>query len=53
MGYHVVQDIVACQARSAILTGNRIMCLVQSNDPRLSFEPVGATPVEAGGPSLR
>jgi hypothetical protein len=41
----ILLDIVACQARSAILIGNRIICLVQSNDPRLSFEPVGATPV--------
>lgn len=38
-------DIVARQARSAILIGHRIICLVQSNDPRLTFEPVGAMPV--------
>jgi RNAse (barnase) inhibitor barstar len=38
-------DILARQARSAMLMGHRIMCLVQSNDPRMSFEPVGATPV--------
>jgi len=38
-------DIVATRARSAILIGHRIICLVQSNDPRLAFEPVGATPV--------
>jgi hypothetical protein len=41
----VMLDILAGQARSAILIGNRIICLVQSNDPRLSFEPVGAMPV--------
>ena len=41
----ILLDILAEQARSAILTGNRIITLVQSNDPRLSFEPVGATPV--------
>jgi hypothetical protein len=38
-------DIFAEQARSATLIGNRMLCLMQLNDPRLSFEPVGATPV--------
>jgi hypothetical protein len=38
-------DILAHQARCAILMGNRIICLVQSNDPQLTFEPVGAMPV--------
>jgi Barstar (barnase inhibitor) len=38
-------DILAGRARSAILTGNRLICLVQSNDPRLGFAPVGAMPV--------
>lgn len=38
-------DILADQARCAILIGHRIICLVQSNDPRLTFEPVGAMPV--------
>ena len=38
-------NIIADQARSAILVGNRIICLVQSNDPQLSIEPVGALPV--------
>lgn len=41
----IMLEIFADQARSAILIGNRILCLVQSNDPRLSFEPVGAVPV--------
>jgi barstar (barnase inhibitor) len=41
----VMLDIVADQARSAILVGHRIICLVQSNDPQLTFEPVGAAPV--------
>lgn len=41
----ILLNIVAAQARSAILFGNRIICLVQSNDPQLSFEPVGAMPV--------
>lgn len=38
-------DIFADQARGALLVGNRIICLVQSDDPRLTFEPVGAMPV--------
>lgn len=38
-------DIFASQARSALLVGNRVICLVQSDDPQLSFEPVGAMPV--------
>jgi hypothetical protein len=41
----ILLDIFADQARRAILIGNRIICLVQSNDPQLSFEPVGAMPV--------
>lgn len=40
-----VLDILASQARSALLIGHRMICLVQSNDPRLTFEPVGAMPV--------
>jgi len=42
---HVVLDIFATQARNAALIGHRMMCLVQSDDPRLSFPVVGATPV--------
>lgn len=38
-------DIFASQARSAALIGNRMMCLLHSNDPRLSFESVGAMPI--------
>lgn len=38
-------DIFADQARRALLIGHRVICLVQSNDPRLAFEPVGAMPV--------
>jgi RNAse (barnase) inhibitor barstar len=37
-------DIFAAQARKAALFGHRMLCLVQSGDPKLSFEPVGATP---------
>lgn len=41
----VVLDIMADRSRSAALLGRRLMCLVQSNDPHIRFEPVGATPV--------
>ena len=36
----IMLDIFAGQARHAILNGNRIICLVQSNDPQLTFEPL-------------
>ena len=41
----VVLDIIANAARLAMLVGHRVLCLLQSNDPDLVFEPVGATPV--------
>jgi hypothetical protein len=41
----IVLDIVADLARRAMLTGHRVCCLVQSNDPEIRFEPVGAMPV--------
>lgn len=40
-----VLDIIAGTARFAMLYGHRMLCLVQSDDPDLAFEPVGATPV--------
>lgn len=40
-----VLDIIAGQARSAALIGHRMLCLVQSDDPQIAFEPVGAMPV--------
>jgi Barstar (barnase inhibitor) len=40
-----VLDIVANRARSAALVGERMFCLVQSDDPAIHFAPVGATPV--------
>jgi Barstar (barnase inhibitor) len=42
---HAVLDIMADHSRGAMLTGHRLLCLVQSNDPQLAFEPVGAKPV--------
>lgn len=42
---HAVLDIFASQSRNAALIGRRLMCLVQTDDSRLTFAPVGATPV--------
>ena len=42
---HVTLDIVADQARRALLAGRRVCCLVQSDDPAIRLEPVGAMPV--------
>ncbi|GAB1639615.1 barstar family protein [Krasilnikovia sp. MM14-A1259] len=41
----VVLDIFADQARAAALIGHRMCCLVQSDDPAIRFNPVGAMPV--------
>ncbi|MFD4539888.1 barstar family protein [Streptomyces bauhiniae] len=41
----VVLDIVAGRARQAAVLRRRLICLVQSNDPQIRFEPVGAMPV--------
>jgi RNAse (barnase) inhibitor barstar len=40
-----VLDICANNSRRFLLTGLRFVVLVQSDDPRISFEPVGASPV--------
>jgi hypothetical protein len=40
-----VLDIVADQARAAMLTGHRMLCLIQCDNPDSTFEPVGAMPV--------
>ncbi|SNT36709.1 Barstar (barnase inhibitor) [Asanoa hainanensis] len=42
---HVVLDIMADRSRAAALLGRRLMCLVQSDDRQITFEPVGATAV--------
>ncbi|MFE1574664.1 barstar family protein [Streptomyces fradiae] len=41
----VVLDIIADQARQAAVLRRRLICLVQSNDPQIRFEPVGAMSV--------
>jgi hypothetical protein len=40
---HIVLDIVADHSRTAMLLGHRLLALVQTDDPDLRFEPVGAT----------
>ncbi|GAA4662952.1 MULTISPECIES: barstar family protein [Amycolatopsis] len=40
-----VLDIIATHSRVAALFGRRLMGLVQSDDPAIRFEPVGASPV--------
>jgi hypothetical protein len=42
---HAILDICANNARIFMLFGQRLATLVQSDDPRLSFDLVGATPV--------
>ncbi|HZM83485.1 MAG TPA: barstar family protein [Candidatus Limnocylindrales bacterium] len=41
----ILLDIIADRARSALLFGGRLICLVQSDDPMIEFDPVGASPV--------
>ncbi|WP_432066129.1 barstar family protein [Streptomyces sp. C10-9-1] len=41
----IVLDIIVGQARQAAVLRRRLICLVQSNDPQIRFEPVGAMPV--------
>lgn len=38
-------DVLADSSRGALLTGGRLLALVQSNNPRHSFQPVGSCPV--------
>ena len=44
-GAHAVLDVFASMERSFLLTGQRILLLVQSNDPDLFFPKVGSFPV--------
>jgi hypothetical protein len=41
----IVLDIMADTARVGLLHGHRMICLVQSDDRDIRFDPVGATPV--------
>jgi len=40
-----VLDIISLIARSNLLLGKRLICLVQSDDPQILFKEVGAQPV--------
>lgn len=40
-----ILDTCAVQSRRFLMTGRRFLVLVQSGDPRISFDPVGACPV--------
>ncbi len=42
---HAVLDILAGHSRYAALIGRRLLCLVQSDDPDLRIDPLGAEPV--------
>jgi RNAse (barnase) inhibitor barstar len=42
---HGILDILADHARRFLLFGRRLLVLVQSDDPRITFEPVGTTRV--------
>lgn len=42
---HSVADIFASQSRQAMLYGQRMLCLLQSDDPRFTLPPVGAQTV--------
>lgn len=50
--WHIL-DIVARWSRFFLLTGRRLMALVQSDDPGLRVEPVGARPVLLNGEERR
>ena len=40
-----VLDIISSIARSKLLLGKRLICLVQSDDPKILFKEVGSQPV--------
>lgn len=40
---HAILDIIATNARVFLLTGRRLLALVQTDDPKLSFDLVGAS----------
>jgi RNAse (barnase) inhibitor barstar len=42
---HAILDICAHQSRRFLLSGRRFLVIAQSDDPGLTFEPVGASPV--------
>ena len=40
---HYLLDIYALNQRDALIVGDHLICLVQSDDPGLQLAPVGAT----------
>jgi len=40
----IILDIIETNSRHQLLFGKRLLTLVQSDDPRISFEPVGGRP---------
>jgi hypothetical protein len=42
----IVLDILADHGRRAAVFGQRVLCLVHTDDPEITFDPVGATQVE-------
>ena len=44
-----VLDVLAIQARYFLLFGQRLVALIQSDDPQIRFEPVGACPISWNG----
>ncbi|OBK38179.1 hypothetical protein A5658_26585 [Mycobacterium sp. 1245111.1] len=43
---HLLLDIYARNQRDALIDGDHLICLVQSEDPSLQLAPVGATTLE-------
>jgi len=41
----VILDIMASASRHQLMFGRRLLTMVQSNDPRIDFQPIGAQPV--------
>jgi RNAse (barnase) inhibitor barstar len=42
---HTILDSIESASRKALISGRRLLALVQSDDPRIRFERVGALPV--------
>jgi hypothetical protein len=42
---HALLDIWAVNSRRGLIKGHRMLLLLQSDDPELALDPVGATPV--------
>ena len=40
-----ILDVIETTSRGFLLTGRKLLALVQSDDPRIAFERVGARPV--------